>query len=151
MTNPFLDRVPTPTIDMVKLRQVRDGLLRRAARGDDPVFAELAREVLGGRMTLLQAAASSAYRERLSAAADSLAEELRGVSMADIEKAAKAHPLDELLAELAEEERRDRTPKPPPPPVDDTDFDAPIMTAPKSMRYQDGGSPQRARWQGRRG
>lgn len=148
MSNPFIDRIPPLGVDLEKLRQVRTASSGQAAKGDHPVFAEMAREVLVGRRSLLEAAASSAYRDALDERADQFVEAMREVSMEDIERAAKEHPIDELIAKLNEED--DTTPPRPKPDAepDDTDFDAPIMNAPTPVERTtpDGEPPQRARW-----
>ena len=46
-----------------KARRRQDDTLRRVANGDNPVFAELAREVRAGRMLLMEVATSDAYRD----------------------------------------------------------------------------------------
>lgn len=59
-----------------KARRRQDDTLRRVANGDNPVFAELAREVRAGRMLLMEAATSDAYRDHLAKAADRMVENL---------------------------------------------------------------------------
>ncbi|MGW4127273.1 hypothetical protein [Amycolatopsis japonica] len=148
----ILDRIPDRAAENEKIRQAQQAVLRQAAKGENPVLAELAREVLAGRRTLRDAALSSAYSEALAESAMRFLDAVREVDAADFEQAAKEHPLDELIATLDDEDE----PEPPagsPParrPEDDTDFDAPIMTAPTTDRGSPAaGTPQRARWQRR--
>lgn len=90
----------------------RQDLLRRMADGPDKLMAEMAREVRSGRMTLREAAASSAYRGIFETGAQHLAEAMRGVTREDLAKAVRAQTAAE--------------PPSPAPPSDD-DFDQPIL------------------------
>jgi hypothetical protein len=137
---------------MTKLHRVRDGILRRVAKGDNPVFAELAREVRAGRMTLQEAAASYAYREHVAQAADRVVERLSTLTKEELEALSVGRTVDDALAELEAEEAAEdaeaaaRRQPIRPEPQDTTDYDAPIMTAPKVDRNEDPGGPQRTRW-----
>ena len=98
-------------------RQARRKLLRLAAAGDDPEIAELAREILAGRLRFRDALGSSAYSEILLTR---LEPELSG--WAD----ASGHPEDLLTEALAEIEEFPEPAVPPTraaTPADDEDFE----------------------------
>lgn len=103
--------LPPPPVDDDKLRRLRDGALRRLARGDDAVLAEMAREVLSGRMTSRDAAHSFAYRDALATAADKAISALRE-SQEEIRETAEARALDDLIEELERDEPEDLAPPP---------------------------------------
>ncbi|WP_460391831.1 hypothetical protein [Actinophytocola sediminis] len=111
-------------------------------------------------MSARDAMTSGAYREVLTGGATELQRTLheRGD---DLKKDAEGRSLDDILSELIdtdEPENDDLEDDPvepettPAPEIDDTDFDAPIMTrqAPAHENTLGSGPPRRARWERRR-
>ncbi|MGW5645233.1 hypothetical protein ACWEV3_32435 [Saccharopolyspora sp. NPDC003752] len=98
MNEELLDRVPRTSVDMEEIRRIHETALQKAASGKNPIFAELAREVQAGRMSLRDAACSSAYGEAFAESADRFLHAIRGLSTDDLRKAAEENTLDGLLA-----------------------------------------------------
>ncbi|OKJ95598.1 hypothetical protein AMK34_21445 [Amycolatopsis sp. CB00013] len=141
-----------------KLRQLHETALQAAAKSRHPVIAEMAREVLAGRLTLREAVTGAAYREAFTEASDRAMESLQGKTIDDLRRAATevphATPDDEpaeggplpgdRLAGIAETE------------PDDAYFDQPIMSAPSTKSragstpsnpdHQPPTRPRRSRW-----
>lgn len=98
--------------------QARHKLLRLAAAGDDAEIAELAREILTGRLRFRDALGSPAYSEILLTR---LEPELSGWA-----NTSDSHPEDLLTEALAEIEEFPEPATPPTPamtPADDEDFE----------------------------
>jgi hypothetical protein len=110
-------------------RQARHKLLRLAAAGDDPETAELAREMLAGRMSLRNATYTAAYSEILLSRMDPMLRTWEQLSESE-RRYARDHA-GELLAEaisaieeLPDPERRDaETPVDTRETADDEDFE----------------------------
>lgn len=107
-------------------RQARDKILRMAAEGDDPEIAELAREILGGRIQFRDALVSSAYSEILLSRLEPQMQFWENLSESQLEYA--RYHADELLGEAisAIEELSDqpaRTDRPAPSQPDHTEED----------------------------
>ncbi|TCO58041.1 hypothetical protein [Actinocrispum wychmicini] len=145
----MVEHTPPASFDKDKMRRFTELAMRRLENGPDPLLAEMAREVRSGRMTLIEAAASSAYREAFATIADKATERLRGVDIDTLVAAADDSALDKLIAELEAEPAAD-DPKPDPPAEDDFDFSAPLAQSQPPPRSASGTPPQRARWKGRR-
>ncbi|MGC7097290.1 hypothetical protein ACPZ19_21660 [Amycolatopsis lurida] len=128
-------------IDLDKLRAHREAALRAAAGGKNPLLAELAREVQAGRITLRDAAGSSAYRDAFAEAAGGLLKKMRHLSIEDIRKAAEEQSLDEAIAGLVPDDPPDEEPPRRRPSTDTPDaddyFDRPIMEAPPTTHRGD--------------
>jgi hypothetical protein len=78
-------------------REARHKLLRLAADGDDPEMAEMAQEVLSGRVDFRDILSSSAYSEILQSGFQSLVDRWEGMS--ENERTHAQNHADELLAE----------------------------------------------------
>ncbi|MEU3274474.1 hypothetical protein ABZ639_26830 [Saccharomonospora sp. NPDC006951] len=150
----------TSPIDQDTLRRLQDAALRKLADGKDPVLAEMAREVRAGRLTLREAATSSAYRDAFAATGSDIVRATRGMSEQELRQAAEATPADDVLAHLdgndapspddaGTEESATRTAGPGD--ADDADDGAAgdsgtVMSAPPPVER---GAPRRATWKRR--
>lgn len=142
----MINERPRHSVDVAQLREVHDAVLRHVAKGRHPVFAEMASEVLAGRMTLREAAGSAAYRDTFADAADAFVASIRGVPPEDLRTTTAS--LDDLIASLRdpdeEEPARSRRADTE---VDDAYFDNSIMKRPDpGAAGPDGTTPQRERW-----
>jgi hypothetical protein len=141
------ESLPPPVdVDPDKLRRLEAVWLRRLARGDNPVLAEMAREVQSGRMTLRDAVTSSAYSETLTKVVE------RVVAQRTVEERQRAvdpSAIDEYLAQHETPDEEDDEPAeqtPPPTEATDEEFSAPIMHKEPPRRTEQDSRPQRARW-----
>ncbi|OLZ52738.1 hypothetical protein [Amycolatopsis keratiniphila] len=137
-------------IDLDKVRRLREGMMRKLATGKDPVLAEMAREVLAGRITLRDAA-FGAYREQVTVLAEKAAASLRQVSKEDLERAMEEHTLDDAIEQLGaipDPEPEDEAPAPPARrPEPEEDDESILLPPPTADRPPD--RPQRERWKRR--
>lgn len=147
--------LPRPPLDLRKLEELHQLVLRAAARAGNPVIAELADELRSGRMTALEAARSTAYREVLADGARRLRQSAQQLRPVDIRTDVDDPVLRRTVSEMAiwvEQFEADRTPPPANPQRDkETDdeysTDRPIMTAPAAERSAETvTAPRRARW-----
>ncbi|MFI7118352.1 hypothetical protein [Amycolatopsis sp. NPDC049868] len=144
------EQMPSPILDTDKRDRLRKVFLQQLAKGDDPVFAEMAREVQSGRMTLREAVLSSAYRDAFTSVADKITESLNAISEEEM-AAADGEAVDEYLARHEHDERETDSADEAPAPDSDDVFSAPIMQAPPSRRHRQGDPPpERSSWQRRR-
>ncbi len=143
---------PNLPVDLAKLRQAREVLLRRLAAGKDPVLAEMAREVRAGRTTLREAAFGG-YREALTVLTEKAAASMRQVSEDDMHWAMREHTLDDAIEQLDAIPDPEPEPEPPAPsprarrPEPEEDGDSILTSPPPVERSQD--RPQRAQWKRR--
>ena len=149
--------MPDHHLDLGKLDEIHRLALRAAAKGDNPVLAEMAREMQSGRMTAVEAARSTAYSEALAEGAGKLMRSAAHLRPIDISTDVDDRVLDRAVSEMTlwvEQFEKDRTPEPvrPDPEADDEYFtDRPIMTGPPTGRpAETGTAPERARWTRRR-
>ncbi|GAB3440699.1 hypothetical protein GCM10027436_24410 [Actinophytocola sediminis] len=153
MSDEMIVKQPLPT---VRLQQFDDLALRAAEKGGNPVLAEIARDVRAGRLTLREAAASSAYHDTFAegaAKAMTSLRELGPIEDGDDERSLEQR-LDDLVAGLSEWEREiveqpgpTDTPAPEPTPTatDDSYFDGTsLMVGPEV--YRTGTPAHRTRW-----
>lgn len=147
--------LPRPPLDLRKLEEIHQLVLRAAAKADNPVIAELAEELRSGRMTAVEAARSTAYSEALADGAGRLKRSAEHLRPVDIRTDVDDPVLRRTVSEMAiwvEQFEADRTPPPANPQrdkeADDEYFtDRPIMTAPAMERSADAvTAPRRARW-----
>lgn len=144
--------LPRPTVDLAKLREVHNAVLQSAAKGKHPVFAEMAREVLSGRMTMREAAGGAAYRDAFADATDAFVASMRAVPPDDLRTATEGSSLDDLIASLNEPDDEEEPAPPtrerqPNAEVDDASFDNSIMKRPdQGATGPDGTTPQRELW-----
>ncbi len=146
MTNDLRHHIPRPHIDHAEIRRLHERALRTAANGKHPVLAELAREVLAGRLTVRAAAASSGYRDALAESADKFVQAIRHMSDDEIRAAVENGTFDEEVARRrpAPPDDTDESAAPTPKPDADAYFDQPIMESRTPAGREE--SPQRSRW-----
>ncbi|RSN24865.1 hypothetical protein DL990_33835 [Amycolatopsis sp. WAC 01416] len=103
MDRSILDRLPRSPIDHDEIRRFQEETLREVAKGGgDRVFAEMAREVQAGHMTLREAADSLAYRDAFARAADEFAEALEPLSPEEIQQLAQDRAAPPAVDNIAE-------------------------------------------------
>jgi hypothetical protein len=142
-----------PTADLEKLRRLQELAIQKLTKSDDPVLAEMAREVRAGRMTLREAASSAAYRDVFAVAANRTLDRFRSMSREEIEQGADDE-LDKLLARYEDEDEdepaRTETRAAQRPEPDEYDFSAPLTQRPPAAgQPTDRQPPQRERWKRR--
>jgi hypothetical protein len=147
--------LPRPPLDLRKLDEIHQLVLRAAAKSGNPVIAELADELRSGRMTAVEAARSTAYSEALADGAGRLRESAQHLRPVDIRTDIDDSVLRRTVSEMAiwvEQFEADTTPPPEKPQQDkETDdeyfTDRPIMTGPATERPAETvTAPRRARW-----
>lgn len=62
--------LPQLDAEIEEMRQMRESALEEATKGDNPMLAEAAQEVQKGRMTMLEAVSSPAYRDEFEKSID---------------------------------------------------------------------------------
>jgi hypothetical protein len=139
MDRSILDRLPRSPIDRDEIRRFQEETLRGVAKGGG-MFAEMAREVQTGNMTLREAASSLAYRDAFSRAAEEFAEALEPLSPEEIRQLAQdrvAPQVADNVAEAMPETPATDAAAPPSPPArrqDDYDEDYSYRTIMSSFR-----------------
>ncbi|MEU9689094.1 hypothetical protein [Amycolatopsis japonica] len=94
-------RIPPLNLDLSRLGEVREFALRTAAKGQDPVLAEMAKEIRAGKMTLREAGTGTAYREAFAAAMEKALRTVREVDDGGAKAEVEGKSLDELVDRFA--------------------------------------------------
>ncbi len=128
MDRSILDKLPRSPIDHDEIRRFQEETLREVAKGGG-AFAEMAREVLAGHLTLREAASSPAYRDAFTHAAEEFAEALEPLSPEEIRQLAEdrvappdAAADDDLDEAMPEPPTEDAAAPPSPPAQRENDY-----------------------------